>query len=34
MTAKGAGQESFMVGCPNGTTLAIRCEVDGCRILR
>lgn len=34
MTAKGAGSESFMVGCPNGTTLAIRCEVDGCRILQ
>lgn len=34
MTAKGAGSESFMAGCPNGTMLAIRCEVDGCRILR
>lgn len=34
MTAKGAGSESFMVGCPNGTTLAMRCEIDGCRILR
>ncbi len=34
MTAKGAGSESFMVGCPNGTTLAMRCEIDGCRILQ
>jgi hypothetical protein len=34
MTSKAAGQESFIVGCPNGTSLAIRCEVDGCRILR
>lgn len=34
MTAKGAESESFMVGCPNGTTMAIRCEIDGCRILK
>lgn len=34
MTSKGAGQELFAVACPNGTTLAIRCEVDGCRVLR
>ena len=34
MTSKGAGQESFIVGCPNGTTLAIRCDYDGCRILK
>jgi hypothetical protein len=34
MTSKGAGFELFAVGCPNGTTLAIRCEVDGCRVLR
>lgn len=34
MTSKGAGQELFAIACPNGTTLAIRCEVDGCRVLR
>ncbi len=34
MTSKGAGMEMFAIACPNGTTLAIRCEVDGCRILR
>lgn len=34
MTSKGAGQEMFAVACPNGTTLAIRCEADGCRVLR
>lgn len=34
MTSKGAGQELFAIACPNGTTLAIRCEVDGCRTLR
>lgn len=34
MTSKGAGMEMFAVACPNGTTLAIRCEVDGCRVLR
>jgi hypothetical protein len=34
MTSKGAGMEMFAVACPNGTTMAIRCEVDGCRVLR
>ena len=34
MTSKGAGEESFIVACPNGTTLAIRCGYDGCRILK
>lgn len=34
MTSKGAGMEMFAIACPNGTTLAIRCEVDGCRVLR
>lgn len=34
MTSKGAGMEMFAVACPNGTTLAIRCEFDGCRVLR
>jgi hypothetical protein len=34
MTAKGTGLESFQIGCPDGRTLAVNCEVDGCRILR
>lgn len=34
MTSKGAGMEMFAIACPNGTTLAIRCEIDGCRVLR
>jgi hypothetical protein len=34
MTSKGAGEESFIIACPNGTTLAIRCGYDGCRILK
>ena len=34
MTAKGAGQESFVVACPSGATLAVQCGVEGCRILR
>lgn len=34
MTAKGAGQESFMAGCPNGSMLAVQCGFDGCRILQ
>ncbi len=34
MTSKGAGQESFIAGCPNGTMLAIKCGFDGCRILQ
>lgn len=34
MTSKGAGQEMFAAACQNGTTLAIRCDVEGCRVLR
>lgn len=34
MTAKGAGQESFIVACPNGDTIAMQCGGEGCRILR
>ena len=34
MTVKGAGTESFAVGCPDATTLAIACDAGGCRILR
>lgn len=34
MTSKGAGMEMFAIACPNGTTLAIRCEIEGCRTLR
>lgn len=34
MSSKGAGMEMFAIACPNGTTLAIRCEVDGCRVLQ
>lgn len=34
MTAKGAGSESFVSECPAGVALAIRCELDGCRILQ
>jgi len=34
MTSKGAGMEMFAIACPSGTTMAIRCEVDGCRVLR
>lgn len=34
MTSKGAGQELFAIACPNGITLAIRCEFDGCQVVR
>jgi hypothetical protein len=34
MTSKGAGSEMFAAACSSGITLAIRCEVDGCRVLR
>lgn len=34
MTEKGAGTELFSIACPNGTAIAIRCEIDGCRVLR
>jgi hypothetical protein len=34
MTAKGAGQESFTISCPDGGILVIACDVDGCRLLR
>jgi len=34
MASKGTGTELFAVACPDGTTLAIRCEIDGCRVLR
>jgi len=34
MTAKGAGEESFTAGCTDGTSLALRCSADGCRILK
>lgn len=34
MTSKGAGSEMFAAACSSGVTLAIRCEVDGCRVLR
>lgn len=34
MTAKGAGQESFIVACPNGTTMSVQCSAEGCRVLR
>jgi hypothetical protein len=34
MVSKGAGEELFAVDCQNGTTLAVRCQIDGCRVLR
>lgn len=34
MTAKGAGTESFAVGCPNGVTMAVKCDVEACRVLQ
>lgn len=34
MTAKGAGTESFTVGCPNGVTMAVKCDVEACRVLQ
>lgn len=34
MTAKGAGEESFIVACPNGSTITMTCDASGCRVLR
>jgi hypothetical protein len=34
MVSKTAGQEMIAVECPSGATMAIRCETDGCRVLR
>jgi len=34
MTSKGAGEESFAAGCVDGTSLAVRCSYDGCRVLK
>ena len=34
MTSKGAGAELFAAQCAGGVTMSLRCEVEGCRILR
>jgi len=34
MTSKGAGEESFAAGCVDGTSLAVRCSYDGCKVLK
>lgn len=34
MTAKGAGTETFTVGCPNGVTMTVKCDAEVCRVLQ
>ena len=34
MIGKGPGSETYSVACPNGDTLAVRCEFGTCRVLK
>lgn len=34
LTAKGAGFETYSVGCSNGDAIAVRCEFGNCRVMR
>jgi hypothetical protein len=34
LTASGPGYETFMVACPDGESLAVRCDFGNCRALK